>query len=252
MSMFQHRKNYQISHLTLMRNLRHLSACLMAGMVVCGCGHGGGGFPFTGGGFPNGLNTRMSGRLVHADNSLLPLANAAITLTVSTPRFVLAQLQATSAVDGTFSFPAIPTGAYSVSADIDIVPADRGEQEQKFKFALMHDQPVQLIAALPPASFDISQAASVTLTLSRTTVPTAVNIPFVTKVIDNQGNTISLSPSLLFYGGFGSIGIENTFYATSSGSGQMIAIWSSTLHSAAVNITADENLKHDMTPPPAP
>ncbi len=250
--MFQSRKKSNNIPFACINRFWHMAGCLTAVIMMCGCGHGGLGIPFTGGGFPTGLNTRMSGRVVRADNSLQPLANASITLTVSTTRYVLAQFQATSAADGSFSFPAIPTGENSVTADIDIVTTDISVQEQKIKFAVSHDQPVQLIAAVPPAGFNINQAASVTVTLSKAIVPIEMNIPFVTKVLDNQGNTIALMPSLLFYGGFGSVGIDNTFYANSSGKGQIIAVWNSSIHSEASNITADSTLKQDVTPPAAP
>lgn len=211
--------------------------------LLCGCG----GLAFTGGSIPPG-GSRMFGRVAAAENPLEPLAHVAVQIETRPITGGLRTLMATTAADGTFSFPSVPTGSTSTTITVTVTP-DPALQRQSQQVVFQANNAVadNLVVALPLSSFDVASAAELKLG-DITTVPPGAAAAIHARLLDASKKRLSVQPTLLFAGNFGSIALDETFAATEKGTGSVTAFWY-TLPSVTKPIVVDPTA---AALPPAP
>jgi hypothetical protein len=220
------------------------SLALVALWLLCGCG---GGLAFTGGSIPPG-GTRLVGRVAAAENPLEPLAKALVQVTSQPVTGGVRTLTATTAVDGSFTFPSVPTGSTTTLMTVTVTPDPaQGRQSQQVVFQAVNNRTDDLVVELPLNSFNVKLAASLTLG-DITTVPPGDTTAIHARLLDSSGKRLSAQPTLLFAGNFGSIAIDETFAASEPGTGSVTAFWYN-LQSVSTQIIVDPNAPQV---PPAP
>ncbi|MCW3097560.1 MAG: Carboxypeptidase regulatory-like domain [Chthonomonadaceae bacterium] len=217
---------------------------LVALWLLCGCS---GGLAFTGGSIPPG-GTRLVGRVAAAENPLAPLAHVTVQVVTQPITGGTRTLTATTGVDGAFIFPSVPTGRTTTVMTVTATPdPTEGRQSQQVVFQAQNGVTDDLVVALPLKSFDVTLATSLTLH-DITTVPPGYSTTIHTRLLDSGGKRLSVQPTLLFAGNFGSIAIDETFAATEPGFGTITAFWYN-LPNVTTQILVDPKAPQ---PPPAP
>jgi hypothetical protein len=222
---------------------------LVALWLLCGCG---GGLAFTGGSIPPG-GTRLVGRVAAAENPLEPLAHVAVQVVTQPITGGVRTLTATTAVDGTFIFPSVPTGSTTTVMTVTATPdPTQGRQSQQVVFQAQNGVTNDLVVALPLQSFDVHLANSLTLR-DIPTLPPGDSTPLHAHLLDSGGIRLSIQPTLLYTGNFGSIATDETF-AASKGingrvSGTVTAFWYN-LPSVTKQIIVDQNANSLPPDPP--
>ena len=212
--------------------------------LLCGCS---GGLAFTGGSIPPG-GTRLFGRIAAAENPLQPLANANVQVETRPVTGGLRTLMTTSRADGTFDFITVPSGSTSTTMTVTVTPDPaQGRQSQQVVFRADNGVADNLVVALPLAAFKVSLAKTLTVQ-DIATLPPGDTTPVRARLFDSGGRRLSVQPTLLFAGNFGSIAVDETFAATFAGSGTITAFWYS-LPSASTLVTVDPTAPQL---PPAP
>lgn len=206
-----------------------------------GCGISGGSIP-TGG-------TRLAGRVVRAEDPTQPLPNTEITVQATIPGQASRFLHATTDQDGRFAFDPVPTGASTARVEVSIRPNDPAFLASQWVFTLKNQRPATLIAAQPPASFDVQSVKALTIAPTNPSVHVGDSIRFSVQARDQAGNVLSIAPTLLFDGDIGVIANDGTFTSTQAGSGTVTAFWYGGL-TYSTGVTANLTAPHLPPPPP--
>lgn len=225
------------------------SKALILGIVVLpmlGCGTA-----FSGGTIPPG-GSRLVGRVVSAQNPLSALSNVTVTV-LATPKGGTTQtLQMTTGEDGIFDFSKVSTGAGSGTIQVKAVPSGSDFQSQQIAFQGTNGHTDQLIMALPRSTVDINSAKTLQLSPPLAFLPAGDTIQITAQLRDASGNLLSITPTLLFDGNFGTISGDGTFFVpsgTGAGTGTITAYWYS-LPPQVSQISVDNTLA--PAPPPVP
>jgi len=206
-----------------------------------GCGISGGSIP-TGG-------TRLAGRVVRADDPTQPLADTEITVQATPPGQASRFLQTTTDQDGRFAFAQVPTGTSTARVEVSIHPNVSDYRASQWVFTLKNQRPATLIAAQPPASFDIQRVKSLAIFPANPTIHVGDSIRFSVQARDQAGSVLPITPTLLFDGDFGVIASDGTFTSTQTGSGTVTAYWYGGL-TFSTGVTANLTAPHLPPPPP--
>lgn len=217
---------------------------LIALWALGGCG---GGLAFTGGSIPPG-GTRLFGRVARAENPLQPLAQATVVVETRPVTGGVRTLRTVTASDGSFSFVSVPTGSTSTTMTVTVTPDPlQGRQSQQVVFRADNGVTDNLIVSLPLSSVDVTRAQSLKLR-DITTLPPGDTAAIHALLFNAAGRRLSLQPTVLFTGNFGSIAIDETFSAALPGIGTITAFWYG-LPSVSTQIVVDPTAPQL---PPAP
>lgn len=228
------------------RNLLLGLCALLVGLHGCG-----GISALSGGSIPIGL-TRVYGKVVRADNPLIPLSNASVSLVSPSVSADKGNFKVNTDANGKFDFPNIPLGAASDIVKVSVEPNNSSLRATQLTFATADKSASNLIVAVPPANFDVSQVAGVVISPTNIKVRTDVTTQLTVRVVNSAGQPLPVVPSLLFNGTTGTLGTDGTFFSTGIGTGSIIAIWSNTIHSDTATIQVDNTLPDNPAPPPPP
>ncbi len=207
----------------LVRRWLTVGAAAITMALLGGCGVGS--TSFTGGSIPTG-GTRMFGRILSAENQSQPVGNASITIT-ATPDDGAAPTTttATASSTGDFAFTSVPLGSTTALVQVLVEPgASSGWQAQRFTFRDTHGSAANMLVALPPTGYDVTRAKSIQL--SATPVSGHAGVYNVSaQIVDANGLSLGLAPTLLFAGNFGTLSPDGTLTAVAPGSGGISAFW---------------------------
>ncbi len=218
---------------------------LAALWLLWGCGTGN---SFTGGSIPPG-GTRLFGRVAAAENPLQPLAHAMVMVETRPISGGVRTLQAVTAADGSFDFTSVPTGSTSTTLTVTVTPDPAtSRQTQQMVFRADNGRTDNLVVALPPVSFDVNSARTLTLR-DVGSLPPGDSATIHTRLLDSAGKRLPVQPTLLFSGNFGSFAADETFAATATGVGTITAFWY-TLPSPSISIVVDANAPQLPPSPP--
>jgi hypothetical protein len=157
-------------------------------------------------------------------------------------------LQTTTAVDGSFRFINVPTGSTFTTMTVTVTPDPlQARQTQQVVFRADNGRTDNLVVSLPLGSVNVDQARSLKLN-DIATLPPGDSTVIHARLFDVNGRRLSVQPTLLFAGNFGSIAVDETFAATEPGTGTITAFWYK-LPNAATQIVVDPNAPQL---PPAP
>jgi hypothetical protein len=229
-----------------------LAACA-ASLTLIGCGGGQG---FDGGGIPPGKAV-LTGRVVAAENTQVPLSNAHIevraTYSTTKPGVVgtdQTQTLRTTADDlGNFSIQNVPTGLYTGLAAVTVTTDDPRRIPENLDFALANGRGANLVVALTKDPTLLQRARTVTLSPAIVALTPGAQVSFQARVLDAAGNTLSVSPTLLFSDDFGTIGSDGTFVGAGTGTGTLSAFW---YDAAPAHANVIVNSDMPISPPPPP
>ena len=218
-------------------------AALLASVNGCG----GGGNAFTGGGIPIG-KAALTGRVVRAEDTTLPLANAQIQI-VATPQNSAAKiLSATTDQNGVFSVTGIPTDAVSGPVAVTAASADGAFKAQQISFRLNNNHSASVIFALPPANYTAALGTTLTISPSHLTAQPGQRVQVSALLRAPDGAILALAPTLFFDDSFGLLNPDGSFTASDAGTGDIMAYWYNGL-TAAATVTVSQN---QIMAPPAP
>lgn len=213
---------------------------LLLPFLVGGCG-------ISGGSIPTGGLTRLQGRVVNAEDPLVPLTNVTVRIL---PLSGASQSQATTTdQNGDFAFPQVPTGQNNATIQVSVEPDNRPYHPLQWTITVTRNRPATLVAALPTTAFDVSQGKSVTLSPPLATVQVGDTIRFEAKVRDAAGTPLPVAPTLFLDGDVGVLNADGTFTGTSVGSGTITAFWYGNL-TAAAQVNSRDAAGVPLPPPP--
>jgi hypothetical protein len=182
---------------------------------------------FSGGGVPIG-GSRLVGRVVSASDSATSLPNVTVKVEETPAGGAPTDLQTTTDHDGSFNFPHVLPGAAIGTVEVTATPADPAYQAQKIGFTIVSGHTKQLIVTLPPASFDVTTAKSLTLVVPGSAVPSGSTVQLQAVVRDAAGNALALMPTLVFDGNFATLNADGTLSvpaSISTATGSVDAYW---------------------------
>ncbi|MCX6380595.1 MAG: hypothetical protein NT023_14150 [Armatimonadetes bacterium] len=215
-------------------------------LLLLGCGIGNG---FTGGGVPIGRAV-IIGQAVSATAPNTPIANALVYVSVSTnTRVIGTTLTTTTDSNGKFKFSDIPVETAPTSIRVAVDPQSSSYVSQQILFKLDKDKTANLIVTLAPYTLDLSSASTLILSPSNNFFATNIVGKVNAQVLDSQGNTLQLTPSLLLIGDFSSIQANGTFTASQEQVGTVEAFWYNNLQASG---TVSVQSNGDGSPPPPP
>lgn len=222
------------------------AAALTALWLLTGCG---GGLAFTGGSIPPGGSARLFGRVSAAENPQQSLSKVTIQVVAQYSATGSKTLTATTASDGSFTLPSVPTGLNTATFTVTATPVSgSNRQSQTVVFQANNGIANDLVVSLPLNTFDVSQGASISL-------PDLPNIPINqakvlrAHLLNADGKRLPAQPTLLYVGNFGSIGSDGTFTGTAYGSGTITAFWYN-VQSVTAQIVVDPKAKGGGPPDP--
>jgi hypothetical protein len=195
---------------------------LLCGLLLLpalGCGNG-----ISGGSIPPG-GSRFVGRVFQAEDPTQPLVNATVIVKATPPGQTTQTLQTTTDAQGDFAFAQVPTGQTSGRVAVSIQPSDANTLPLNWSFQMTNNRPVTLLAALPPATYDVQIGTSVDIVPSIVNVQVGDAVPITAQVRDSSGHVLPVEPSLLFDGDVGIINPDGSFTITQKGSGTVVAFW---------------------------
>lgn len=202
--------------------LRLLGIALL-GAAFVGCG---GGIGYTGGGIPPGRSA-ITGVVVDATDPTKPVPNAMVTIAIGTVGYDDGFYREYSDSKGAFNFQNVPTGVTTSNISFKVVPPDATRQQQAINFLLTNGRATDVVAALPPATVDLSKAKSVALQpqtpQNGATSGNSSVVTFKPVVLDADGKPLGIVPSLILDGSTVTINTDGTFVATGVVSGTVSA-----------------------------
>lgn len=204
---------------------------LLAGCAILlfstGCGIN----ALIGDGIPPGTS-KLVGKVLAADNAQQPLANLNVTVSSTATGQATVSYRVTTDAQGLFTVKGIVTGKHQASGPLSVSnvvvsvdPAKTPYQTQKISLLLTEGRATEVVVALPPTSFDVSQVGQVSITApaaSANGVTTGSPFQFTARMLDrNNMPLISaqtgnyLVPSLVLDGFMVTgVGSNGTFEAT--------------------------------------
>lgn len=232
--------------------LKAIAVCftllLLAGALT-GCGSGV--TAFTGGGVPIG-GASLTGRVVAANNVNTVVPNVAIRVNATPSGGTTRVLETVTDKDGAFVVANVLPGFSNGTVQLTAVPSGPDYKQQQVAFSITGGRTQQMLVTLPPVSFDATKAASVTLTVGSSAIPTGGSVSVAAAVRDVDNNPLGVTPTLVLDGNFarinadGSVGVPT---GITSGSGTLVAYWQG-LRSPAQQIHADPNAPSSPPTPP--
>jgi len=230
--------------------LAALSAVLVLGSGLTGCGTLNAP-SFSGGGVPIG-GSRVFGRVVSAANVSTTLSNVIVKVEATPAGGTPRDLQTTTGKDGTFNFSSVLPGFSNGTVQVTATPSDPAFQAQQVGFVVSNGHTEQMIVTLAPASFDTTTATSITIGVPSPAVPSGGSIQVQAVLRDAAGKALSIKPTLVFDGNFGTLDPDGTFSVPQgvlSGSGTITAYWFNLLP-ASQQIHVDANASPQPPSPP--
>jgi len=204
----------------LRKRLSILAAVGLGLSTSLGCGSG-----FTGGSIPTG-GTRLVGNVVAAENTLTPVQGAVVTVTVLPVSNSNPPQQYITDQNGAFGFAHIPIAAQgSTTIQVTVAPAaSSGRQSNQINYTVPSGRDADLLATLPPTSFNVNTAATVSIS-TLPSFPPNDTITMPAYIYDATGKLLPYGPSLLFVGNFGTLSLGSDFDASEGGTGTVFAFW---------------------------
>lgn len=226
-------------------------SCIMLTVILLFIGFSGCGTAFTGGGVPDG-HTRLYGTVVSASSPLSNLQNVTVNVQVTPRTGVPVVTQARTGSDGAFNFQIILPQENAGNVQVTATPDDPGFRSQKISFTAQTGHTNQLIVALPSTSLNVANASSVSITGPSNSIHSGDTAGFTARVLDENGKSLQVIPTLLFDGNFATISSDQTIFISpdsSQGSGSITAYWYG-LATQTTSVMVNNNAP--QLPPPAP
>ena len=204
-----------------------LSLCVLLFVYSAVSGCGSGTTAFTGGGVPIG-GASLTGRVVAAANISIPAPDVAITVSATPTGGTTQVLHAVTDKNGRFAISNVLPAYANGSVQMVATPSTNDYHRQQIAFNITAGRSQQLLVTLPPASFDASKAASVTLSVTNPAIPTGGAVTVNGAVRDPSGASLSVTPALVLDGDFAQLNADGTIGVPSgvtSGTGSITAYW---------------------------
>lgn len=202
--------------------------CALLSLSLSGCGGGfGGPLSMSGGGFPIG-GTRLFGKAVSAADTSKAIANAKIQVEATPVNGVTQLYEMQTDNKGSFSLDGVLAGKAGGTVILTATPSDAGFRQQRISFQTTAGRTDQVLMTLPPASLDLGTVKSLTFSVANSAIASGTTVQLNVRLADANGATISLTPSLLYDGDFGTLNDNGTFTVNqniSAGSGRIAAYW---------------------------
>ena len=202
--------------------------CVLLSLSLSGCGGGfGGPLSISGGGFPIG-GTRLFGKAVSALDTSKAIPNAKIQVEATPVNGVTQLYEMQTDSKGSFSLDGVLAGKPGGTVILTATPSDAGFRQQRISFQTTAGHTDQVLMTLPPASLDLGIVKSLTLTVANSAIASGNTVQLNVRLKDANDATVSLTPSLLYDGDFGTLNDDATFTVNqniSAGNGRISAYW---------------------------
>ncbi len=182
------------------RLIQRFVVFLTAGAVLTGCGAGLA--SFTGGSIPPGRSV-IQGTVVQATGSHAIVANAVVTIVTTPTGSSPLTYRVVTDNTGFFAVNGLPTGVVNSPVAVTVQPPDNTLQQQQFSFLLANQRGTYVLATLPPAGFQLTKVAKVTIT-PQTSTGTAQT--YQVQAYDDTGALLPILPTVILDGGTTAIG----------------------------------------------
>jgi hypothetical protein len=151
--------------------------------------------------------------------------------------------------DGSFEFPPIVSGDPALSVHITVTPSNQALLAQDVRFIMVGGSTATLIASVAPVTLNVNQGTVASIAPATTQALPSAPVNLSAQVIDNQGDNLHLTPTVLLVGSAAYVTTGGEFVGTGVGSVAITAFWYNGVQSATAVI--------DVVPspygtPPAP
>lgn len=184
-----------------LRALASMGLLLLLGLLLAGCGDG-----LSGGSVPPGRSS-LVGAVVEAENPLVGIPNAIVTIYTTAPNGSTTTYRVYSGPQGGFAVDGIPTGRVYTNVTVVADPGTPDRQKQTITFPLANGRQSDVLVSLPLSSVDLSHVAHVSL---QQTVESSGAVQISPRVLDQQGNVVPLFPTVIIDGATAVVGPDGT------------------------------------------